>query len=80
MTEILRRYEEGFGQKLNTTKTAIFFSRNTPPEEKEKILDMSGIPATQQYDKYLGLTSIVRKSRTIAFKSIIDRVWKCLQD
>ena len=38
------------------------------------------IPCSQRYDKYLGLLALVGKSRTREFKSIIDRVWKWLQD
>jgi ribonuclease HI len=49
-------------------------------EDKENILEVSGIPSSQRYDKYLGLPALVGKSRTKEFRSIIDRVWKKLQD
>ena len=73
-------YERASGQWLNASKTAIYFSRNTHPESKERVLEVAGIPSTQQYDTYLGLTALVGKSRTKEFKGIIDRVWKRLQD
>jgi hypothetical protein len=65
---------------LNTAKTTIYFSRNTPQETQQKILDVARIPSSQRYDTYLGLPVLVGKSRTKEFKSIIDRNWKRLQD
>ena len=41
---------------------------------------LSGIPTAQRYDKYLGLPTLVGKSRTQAFKSIKDKVWRRLND
>jgi hypothetical protein len=41
---------------------------------------LSGIPATQRYDKYLGLPTLVGKSRKPAFKNIKDRVQRRLGD
>ncbi|XP_059452771.1 uncharacterized protein LOC132183336 [Corylus avellana] len=68
------------GQQLNKDKTSIFFSHNTSPEIKQTILVLMGIPKTRRYDKYLGLPALVGKSRSQAFKSIKDRVWKRMQD
>jgi hypothetical protein len=43
----------------------------------EERKNLSGVPSTQKYDKYLGLHALVGKSRVGEFKSIKDRVWKC---
>ncbi|XP_059439185.1 uncharacterized protein LOC132171798 [Corylus avellana] len=80
MNGILQLYEDASGQKLNTNKMAIFFSRNTSNDEKEAILRLAAIPETQRYDSYLGLPAVVGKSRTKEFRTIIDRVAKRLQD
>jgi hypothetical protein len=77
-TEILHLYEKASGQKMNHSKTAIFFSKNTPDGDKDKILRFSGIPETQRYDSYLGLPALVGRSRMTAFKNITDRIWKRL--
>jgi hypothetical protein len=74
LTHILKIYEMASGQWLNQDKTSIFFSRNTPDDLKSEILRLSRILATQRYYKYLGLPSLVGKSRKQAFKSIKDRV------
>jgi hypothetical protein len=80
LSTLLNKYESASGQRLNTAKTAIYFSRNTPHETRQKILDVARIPSSQRYDTYLGLPALVGKSRTKEFKSIIDRIWKRLQD
>ncbi|XP_059460184.1 uncharacterized protein LOC132189464 [Corylus avellana] len=80
LSSLLSTYEQASGQRLNREKTAIFFSRNTPIDDKRRILEVAGIPSSQRYDTYLGLPAIVRKSRMRAFNSIKDRVWKRLQD
>ena len=67
LSRILDNYEQALGQILNKEKTAIFFSRNTPLEVKEKIVEVAGIPSSQRYDTYLGLLALVGKSRVSAF-------------
>ena len=44
------------------------------------IIADAGIPATQSFDKYLGLPALVGKSRVSAFRGIIERVRKKLMD
>jgi hypothetical protein len=68
------------GQQLNKEKTSLFFSSNTSHEDRSSILQISGVPCTRRYDKYLGLPTLVGKSRLKEFKSIKDRVWKRLHD
>ncbi|XP_059458992.1 uncharacterized protein LOC132188495 [Corylus avellana] len=80
LTNILKTYEVASGQRLNASKTAILFSQNTRSEVKQHIIEVSGVPSSQRYDKYLGLPVLVGKSRTKEFRSIIDHVWKRLQD
>lgn len=80
MTHILKSYERASASKLNTTKTAIFFSHNTSRREQTVILEIAAILATQRYDTYLGLSALVGKSRTKDFKLIVDQVERRLQD
>jgi hypothetical protein len=49
-------------------------------EDRRRILEIAAIPATQRYNIYLGLPALVGKSRTSAFRSIVERVRKRLQD
>jgi hypothetical protein len=52
LANLLRRYEEASGQRLNCSKTCIFFSTNTPQAIREEIVETVGIPITQRYDTY----------------------------
>ncbi|XP_042983260.1 uncharacterized protein LOC122312663 [Carya illinoinensis] len=72
--ELLSLYERASGQKLNSDKTSIFFSKNTKRLTKEHILGMAGLRSTSCYERYLGLPALVGKSRFKAFEGLLDRV------
>jgi hypothetical protein len=74
LTSILNTYEGASRQKMNSNKTAIFYSRNTPEEDKTQIHELAGIPINQRYDTYLGLPALIGRSRTRAFESIKEKV------
>jgi hypothetical protein len=62
LNRLLAIYERASGLRLNKEKTDIFFRRSTIPKAKKTIMDLTSIPVTQRYDKYLGLLSLVGKS------------------
>jgi hypothetical protein len=76
--QLLDLYEMASGQKLNKDKTSIFFSKNTRQATKDHILSLAGISSTRRYEKYLGLPSLVGKSRMKAFMGIKNRIWERL--
>lgn len=81
MSLSLENYEKALGQQLNKEKkTSIFCTRNSSQEARDCILQVSGVPSTQRFDKYLGLLALVGKSKASEFKCIKDRIWKRLQD
>jgi hypothetical protein len=80
LEEILELYERASGQMLNIEKTMVFFSHNTCDSNKEIILRLVGVPATQRYDKHLGLPALVGRSRIREFQFIKDRVSKRVND
>jgi hypothetical protein len=80
LISLLENYENAYGQKLNKSKTSIFFSRNTSPEHQQEISRLSGFPATNKYEKHLRLPTLVGKSRSQAFNSIKDKVWSRLHN
>ncbi|XP_075655055.1 uncharacterized protein LOC142625252 [Castanea sativa] len=59
-------------------KSSVFFSPNAPQETKECILRLLGLMQDSRYNKYLGLPSIIGKSKTQVFAEIKDRVAKKL--
>ena len=80
LSSILKIYERASGQKLNTSKTVIYFSLNTSAENQKAIVQAAAITESQRYDTYLGLPALVRKSRMREFKKIVDQIEKRLQD
>ena len=63
LTEILSKYDAAFGQKINTDKSSIFFSHNTPQGTKDEVLQILGPMQGSCHSKYLGLPSIIGKSK-----------------
>jgi hypothetical protein len=59
LVKILDSCERAFGQKLNKEKIDIFFSRNTNKKAKNIIFQLSTIPVTQYFNKYLSLPALV---------------------
>ena len=76
--DILATYERGSGQKTNRDKTNIFFSTNTSSDIQSRIQSILGVPAIQQYEKYLGLPVLVGRAKKQSFIYIKERVWKKL--
>lgn len=73
--EVLAIYEKASRQKLNNDKTAMFFTRNTNSETQAHILSVVGVSATQGYEKYLGLPSLIGRSKVSTFSGIKGKVW-----
>ena len=71
---LLNLYEDASGQKVNTDKTSLFFSSNIGLETQESIKQALGAKTVPEYEKYLGLPSIVGHNKNVAFAPIIERV------
>ena len=61
--DILKEYEEASGQKMNRSKTSLFFSKSTPEEVKFGIKVALGVPEILHYEKYLGLPALLSWER-----------------
>lgn len=53
----------------------IFFRKNTKEEAKEFILSIEGVSSTWRYKKYLGLPTLIGRSKVSVFTSIKGRIW-----
>ena len=71
-------HEEASGQKINTDKSSLFFSRNTKEEKREEVKDILGSMQDTQPKKYLGLPSMIGRSKKQVFNEIKERVGKKL--
>ena len=60
---ILKEYEEALSQKMNRSKTSLFFGKSISEEVKHGIKVALGVPEILHYEKYLGLPSLVGKGK-----------------
>ena len=74
--ELLASYEVASGQMINKDKTTLFFSHNTDDSSRAAIQQALGVPAIQQYEKYLGLPSFVGRNKKACFTDIKEHIWK----
>ena len=77
--ELLASYEVASGQMINKDKTTLFFSHNTDDSSRAAIQQALGVPAIQQYEKYLGLPSFVGRNKKACFTDIKEHIWKWMQ-
>ena len=76
LQKILGVYESASGQQLNRVKTSLFFSKNTPMAIQEEIKQRFGAQVIKQYEKYLGLPSLVGKNKRNTFNEIKEKLHK----
>lgn len=73
------KIEQVSGQQINKAKTYIFFSKNVASTDRKEIMFMWDVHEIQQPRKYLGLLSMVRKNKNMAFSDLRHKVWQKLQ-
>lgn len=57
----------------------MFFSGNTPMEQKHLIKESLGVKEVVKFDTYLGLPMLIGRTKYLSFLNLKDRVWKKLQ-
>ena len=75
----MRKYEKALGQKINSEKTNLFFSKGVPESSKDLLKNLLGVPKIKEYEKYLGLPTVVGRRKNASLNYIKDRVWSKLQ-
>lgn len=76
---MLGQYEKSSGQQVNRDKTTIFFSKAVPIPTQNAIKESLNVPVIRQYEKYLGLPSLIGRKRAESFTQIKERVWHKLK-
>lgn len=77
--DILMVYEQASGQQINWRKTTLLFSKAMAKKKKEEILNFLGFPEIKEYEKYLGLPTVVGRSENASLNYIKEHVWNKLQ-
>ena len=77
--EILQVYESASGQKVNSQKSAIFFSPNVSDHMREELMEICHISIVALSEKYLGLPTMISRSKNHSSQTLKDRIWKRVQ-
>lgn len=79
IANIISMYERASGQKINFNKSEVSFSKNVVPSKRGEILQILGVREVDRHQKYLGLPTIIGRSKNTVFQCIKGRVWKKMQ-
>ena len=74
IVEILQVYAKAFGQCINLEKYSVYFSNNTTVSQKQEALGILGVKEVSWFESYLGLPTLVGRSKHHTFSFIKDRV------
>ena len=77
--EILQLYAGASSQSINLEKSSVYFSGNTPMEQKQRIVCTLGVKEVVRFDSYLGLPTLIDHEKYQIFSFLKGRVWKKLQ-
>lgn len=75
LKETLNIYKWASGQAINYSKLGVCFSANILQEEREENKQILGVSANLNTSKYLGLPSLIGRSKAIIFLCIHERLW-----
>ncbi|KAL0449472.1 UNVERIFIED_CONTAM: putative mitochondrial protein [Sesamum latifolium] len=73
---ILEIYAKASGQMINYSKSSMILSKNSPDNLKDDLPAILRLQRTDQQERYLGLPSVVGRSKKGVFSYIRDRVWQ----
>lgn len=78
--DILTVYEPALGQQIIQGNTTLLFSKAVAKEKKKEILNFLGVPKIKEYEKYIGLPTVVgRRNKKASLNYIKECVWNKLQ-
>ncbi|XP_073367971.1 uncharacterized protein [Aegilops tauschii subsp. strangulata] len=70
LRDILKVYEEASGQKVNLQKSSVFFGKGCGEARKAELLSIIGINTEALNERYLGLPTLVGRSKDGTFKYV----------
>ncbi|XP_060969488.1 uncharacterized protein LOC133036771 [Cannabis sativa] len=77
--EVLQKFEAASGQKVNFSKSSIFFSTNTALAIRNDISNFLGMTIAGENNLYLGLPSTMSRNKTAVLGFLKERVRKRIQ-
>ena len=74
LVRILKVYKRASGQKINTSKSGIMFSKNTINVDRKSVKEILRIQRSMGEDNYLGLSLMFGRSKAKELRYIKERV------
>lgn len=74
IADIISMYERASGQKVNLSKTEVTFSKQVSPERRKEIIGALGVREVKKHGKYLGLPTIIGRSKKAIFACLKECV------
>ncbi|XP_074293711.1 uncharacterized protein LOC141620847 [Silene latifolia] len=79
VSDILRRYEHASGQLVNLDKTTVSFSKGVPRTKRSNLATRLGIIEVEEQERYLGLPTVVGRSKKVLINILRDKLSKTLE-
>ena len=76
---VLELYAMASGQCINLEKSSVFFSSNTTGAQRDWITNALEVKEVEKFESYLGLPTLIGRSKYQAFSFLKERVWKKIQ-
>ncbi|XP_021723977.1 uncharacterized protein LOC110691367 [Chenopodium quinoa] len=77
--DVLSLYEGSSGQKGNFDKTTVSFSKGVAQGRCVDLASKLGVKLVDMHDRYLGLPTVVGRSKKVITKGVKEKLWKKLQ-
>ncbi|XP_074266997.1 uncharacterized protein LOC141590294 [Silene latifolia] len=79
INNLLRRYEAASGQLMNLDKTTVSFSKGVAEEQRRRVAERLGVMEVAEHKWYLGLPTVIGRSKKVITDIIRDKLSKRLQ-
>lgn len=81
VNHIIKQYEKASGQRINMEKTDIFtVSSNISGTMKTELSQLLGVKEVEQHTKYLGLPTLIGRSKKRVFAGTMERILQKIKD
>lgn len=80
LKELFDTYSKASGQVINDEKSSVYFIPNTPENIREAINGILNLEVVSHYEKYLGLLSMLGRSKKSSFNTLKARILHKITD
>ncbi|XP_074293370.1 uncharacterized protein LOC141620383 [Silene latifolia] len=79
INNVLRQYESASGQLVSLEKTTVSFSQGVSNEQRIRVAERLGVGVVKKQKRYLGLPTLIGRSKKVITDIIRDKLCKRLQ-